>query len=107
VKPVYYASFAGHGYNNQEEIVPVLLFLISFSNKEDQYSDLLRQRAIKENNLDAFIASKNVTRTVTITGTHSPEGAERINSKLSPDRAAAIEKYYRAANEEVRLQRQS
>jgi hypothetical protein len=40
--------------------------------------------------------AKNVTRTVTITGTHSPEGAERINTKLSEERAAAIEKFYRA-----------
>src|SRR5690606_31278074 len=46
--------------------------------------------------LDAFIASKNATRTVSVTGTHSPEGAERINARLSPDRAAAIEKFYRA-----------
>ena len=45
--------------------------------------------------LDAFIAAKNVTRTVTITGTHSPEGRERVNSKLSEERAAAIEKFYR------------
>ncbi|MFM8911946.1 MAG: hypothetical protein ACKOE6_03360, partial [Flammeovirgaceae bacterium] len=37
-----------------------------------------------------------MTRTVTITGTHSPEGLERINSKLSEERAAAIEKFYKA-----------
>ena len=52
-------------------------------------------KSVKGKQLDAFIASKNATRTVTITGTHSPEGAERINSKLSPDRAAAIEAFYR------------
>jgi tetratricopeptide (TPR) repeat protein len=43
----------------------------------------------------AFVAEKNVTRTVTITGTHSPEGAERINSRLSEDRANVIEDWYR------------
>jgi hypothetical protein len=32
---------------------------------------------------------------VTITGTHSPEGAERINTKLSEERAKAIEEFYR------------
>ncbi|MGF1637736.1 MAG: tetratricopeptide repeat protein [Cyclobacteriaceae bacterium] len=42
----------------------------------------------------AFIAEKNVTRTVTITGTHSPEGPERINSKLSENRAEVIENFY-------------
>ncbi len=43
----------------------------------------------------AFIAEKNVTRTVSITGTHSPEGAERINSSLAQDRADVIEDWYR------------
>ena len=36
-----------------------------------------------------------MTRTVTITGTHSPEGTETINTDLSGDRAGTIEKYYR------------
>ena len=94
VKPVYYASYADHGYNNQEEIVPVVIPDFIF----EQGRSVLRTSEIKSDKgkqLDAFIASKNVTRTVTITGTHSPEGAERINSKLSPERAAAIEKFYR------------
>jgi tetratricopeptide (TPR) repeat protein len=46
--------------------------------------------------LSAFIADKNVTRTVTITGTHSPEGPERVNSALANDRAKRIEDYYQA-----------
>lgn len=95
VKPVYHASFAEHGYNNQEELVPVVIPDFIF----EQGRSVLRTSEIKSTHgkqLDAFIASKNATRTVTITGTHSPEGAERINSKLSPDRAAAIEKFYRA-----------
>src|SRR5688572_8875405 len=94
VKPVYYAAFAGHSYNNQEELEPVIIPDFIF----EQGKSVLRTsetKSAKGKELDAFIASKNATRTVTITGTHSPEGAERINSKLSPDRAAAIEKYYR------------
>ncbi len=94
VKPVYYATYAGHGYNNQEEVVPVVIPDFIF----EQGRSVLRTSEIKSakgKQLDAFIASKNVTKTVSITGTHSPEGAERINSKLSPDRAKAIEKYYR------------
>jgi len=94
VKPVYYAAYADHGYNNQEELEPVVIPDFIFL----QGSSVLRTsevRSPKGKQLDAFIAAKNATRTVTITGTHSPEGAERINSKLSPDRAAAIEKYYR------------
>jgi tetratricopeptide (TPR) repeat protein len=95
VKPVYFATYAGHGYNNQEEIIPVVIPNFIF----EQGRSVLRTSEIKSDKgkqLDAFIASKNVTKTVTVTGTHSPEGAERINSKLSPDRAAAIEKFYRA-----------
>jgi hypothetical protein len=94
VKPVYFAAYADHGYNNQEELVPVVIPDFIF----EQGRSVLRvseTKSAKGKQLDAFIASKNATKTVTITGTHSPEGAERINSKLSPDRAAAIEKYYR------------
>ena len=95
VKPVSFAAYAPHAYNNQEELVPVIIPDFIF----EQGRSVLRTSEIKSpkgKQLDAFIASKNATRTVTITGTHSPEGAERINSKLSPDRAAAIEKFYRA-----------
>jgi tetratricopeptide (TPR) repeat protein len=95
VKPVYFAAFAAHSYNNQEELVPVVIPDFIF----EQGRSVLRPTEIKSKKgkeLDAFIASKNATRTVTITGTHSPEGAERINGKLSPERAAAIEKFYRA-----------
>ena len=94
VKPVYYAAYTEHGYNNQEELTPIIIPDFIF----EQGSSVLRRtevRSPKGKQLDAFIASKNATRTVTVTGTHSPEGAERINSRLSPDRAAAIEKFYR------------
>lgn len=95
VKNSYYAAFADHGYNNREEIVPIIIPDFIF----EQSKSVLRKTEMssdKGKQLDAFIASKNVTRTVSITGTHSPEGRERINSKLSEERAAAIEKYYRA-----------
>jgi Flp pilus assembly protein TadD len=94
VKPVYFAAYAEHGYNNQEELQPIVIPDFIF----EQGRSVLRTSEVKSTKgkqLDAFIASKNATRTVTITGTHSPEGAERINSRLSPDRAAAIEKFYR------------
>ena len=94
VRPAYFAAYADHGYNNQPELEPVIIPDFIFQ----QGSSVLRRseiRSPKGRELDAFIASKNATSTVTITGTHSPEGAERINSRLSPNRAAAIEKYYR------------
>ncbi len=94
VKPVYFAAYADHGYNAGEELVPVVIPNFIF----EQGRSVLRTTEIKGTQgkeLNAFIAAKNATRTVTITGSHSPEGADRINSKLAPERAAAIEKYYR------------
>lgn len=95
VQNSYYAAFAGHGYNNQEELMPVIIPDFNFERGKSvlRTSEL---KAEKGKQLDAYIAAKNVTRTVTITGTHSPEGLERINSKLSEERAAAIEKFYKA-----------
>ncbi len=95
VQNSYYTAFADHGYNNKEEIVPVVIPDFLF----EQGKAVLRKSETssdKGKQLDAFIASKNLTRTVSITGTHSPEGRERINSKLSEERAKVIEKYYRA-----------
>ncbi len=106
VKPVFFAAYAGHGYNNQPELEPVIIPDFIF----EQGRSVLRNseiRSDKGKQLNAFIASKNATSTVTITGTHSPEGAERINSRLSPERAAAIEKYYRQQMKKYDYQQQA
>ncbi|MEM9328952.1 MAG: hypothetical protein AAGA85_25025, partial [Bacteroidota bacterium] len=73
----YTAAYADHGYNDQEELEPtnVDFFFpqgvsrLVTSVRTDGTSNLQ-----KRNDLSVFIADKNVTRTVTITGTHSPEG---------------------------------
>ena len=90
--PSYEVVFADHGYNNKEELIPnnVDFFF-------EQGSAKLRKSEVSGEQgklLNAFIASKNVTRTVTITGTHSPEGLENINSKLAEDRAKVIKDFY-------------
>ncbi|HET8858657.1 hypothetical protein [Marivirga sp.] len=93
VIPSYHAAYADHGYNNKEELVPNNVNFYF-----DQGSSVLKSselRSEKGKQFNAFIADKNVTRTVTITGTHSPEGPERINSNLSEERAKAIEDYYK------------
>lgn len=93
VQPSYMASYAPHGYNDQEELIP--------TNVEFYFDQGRSVFKTSEKNSDrgerfaAFIAAKNVTRTVTITGTHSPEGKETINSELSQERADAIESWYR------------
>jgi tetratricopeptide (TPR) repeat protein len=92
VSPSYHAAYADHGYNNKEELVPTNVnFFFDQGRSVLKTSEL---RSDKGQQFNAFIANKNVTRTVTITGTHSPEGTERINSNLSADRAKAIEEYY-------------
>ncbi|MEQ9426788.1 MAG: hypothetical protein RJQ09_20360 [Cyclobacteriaceae bacterium] len=86
-------AYADHGYNEGEELIPTNInFFFDKGRSELKRSE---QRSDRGQQFTAFIAEKNVTRTVTITGTHSPEGAERINSRLSNDRASRIEKWYR------------
>jgi tetratricopeptide (TPR) repeat protein len=93
VEDVFYTSYAFSGYVDREELIPTNVSLFF-----DQGSSVLKRsetRSEKGKGFAAFIADKNVTKTVTITGTHSPEGTETINSDLSEDRAKAIESYYR------------
>lgn len=89
----YFSLYADHGYNNKEELEPTNIGFFFEKGKST-----LRKSEIKGENgkfFEAFIAKKNVTRVVTITGSHSPEGTETINTYLSDDRAKVIEKFYK------------
>jgi tetratricopeptide (TPR) repeat protein len=97
VQNSYYAAYADHGYNNQEELIPTNINFYFDQGRSYLRAALAtdgKSNRDKQQEMAAFIADKNVTRTVTITGTHSPEGPERVNSKLSEDRAKVIEDYY-------------
>ena len=88
-----FVVYADHGYNNQEELLPNTVNFYF-----PQGSSVLRTSEVRSdrgNRFENFIAEKNVTRSVTITGTHSPEGSERVNENLSADRAGRIEEFYR------------
>ncbi len=92
-QPSYHASYADHGYNDQEELIPTNVDFFF-----DQGRSVLKRSeksSDRGEGFTAFIAEKNVTRTVTITGTHSPEGKDSYNEELSQERAEAIEKWYR------------
>lgn len=93
VNAVSFAAYAEHGYVTEEELEPTNIeFYFA------QGSAVLRPTEKQSETgayFNAFLAEKNVTRTVTITGTHSPEGPERVNDKLAENRAKAIEQYYR------------
>jgi len=98
VKDVAMTSYAEHGYNDKEELIATnvdFYFDQGRSNLRTSLSYDGASNRTKRDDLSAFIAEKNVTRTVTITGTHSPEGTETVNSDLSEDRAATIESFYR------------
>lgn len=88
----YFAAYAFHGYDNSEELIPVTF---DFYFRQGR-SNLRRSETRSERGeaYEGFIADKNVTRTVTITGTHSPEGMTRVNSDLSEDRAGVVENFY-------------
>lgn len=93
VQPSYYVAYTDHGYNDQEELIPTNVeFFFDQGRSVLKNSEQSSERGEK---FSAFIAEKNVTKTVTITGTHSPEGKETFNSELSQERADAIEKWYR------------
>jgi len=99
VKDVAMTSYAEHEYNDKEELIATnvdFYFDQGRSNLRTSLSYDGSTNRSKRDDLSAFIAEKNVTRTVTITGTHSPEGTETINSDLSKDRAATIESFYRS-----------
>ena len=92
VKDVTYTSYADHGYNNKEELVPTHVdFFFDKGQSKLKRSEVQGDEGKK---LDAFIASKIATKTVTITGSHSPEGPESKNSMLAEKRAEVISKFY-------------
>ncbi len=93
VKDYYFVSYAFHGYNKNEELIPVDLSFYFDKGKSKLKTNDTKGATGKF--FQQFLASKNVTRTVTIVGSHSPEGAELVNSKLSEERAKVVEKYYK------------
>lgn len=94
IKDLHPVSYADHGYNDKEELEPTRVDF--YFDKGQSIFKASEKNSARGNDLTAFIAAKNVTRTVTITGAHSPEGTERVNKNLAADRAEVIEKHYRA-----------
>ena len=93
LQPIYDIPYVDHGYNDQEELIPNQMSFYFPQGISRLSRQEIRSQRVKD--FDLFVASKNVTRTVTITGLHSPEGTEQINTHLAPARAAEIEKWYR------------
>lgn len=93
LKDYHFIAYADHGYNNKPEYVPMAInFYFDQGKSNLKKSEITGAEGKK---LEAFIAAKNATKTVTVVGEHSPEGTETANTKLSEERAKTIEKYYR------------
>lgn len=89
--------YMSHGYSDLAEIEPTEVeFFFQQGRSTLRPSEVNSERG---KYLKAFIADNNVTKTVSITGTHSPEGSERINRDLSKNRAQQIELFYRTEME--------
>jgi len=91
VKDYSYVAYADHGYNNKEELMPSTVNFYF-----EQGKSVLRKSEMKGENakfLDAFITAKNITRTISVIGHHSPEGTETKNANLANERSVVIEKY--------------
>jgi len=89
--------YMGHGYSDLTEIEPTEVeFFFQQGRSTLRPSEVNSERG---KYLKAFIADNNITKTVSITGTHSPEGSERVNRDLSKNRAQQIELFYRTEME--------
>ena len=90
-------AFEDHGYGKDE--APKQVF-VDFN--FEQGSAVLKSVETKDKGavIDAFVASKVLVspdgKKVNITGSHSPEGSETINTNLASQRAKAMENYFRA-----------
>lgn len=94
VQDLYLPSYAPHGYVAGEEIGPISVEFFFEQNKS-----ILRpseSKSLRGKFLDNFIAAKNETKTVIITGRHSPEGTEVRNTTLAEERSKVVESFYRS-----------
>ena len=93
VQNVFYPAFADHDYDPQRDFAPTTVEFFF-----EQNSSKLRTIETKSNRaefLNNFVAEKNATKQVILTGYHSPEGTEARNTVLAEARAKAIEGYYK------------
>lgn len=82
------------GYTDAEETEVTTVDF--YFNQGSAYLRGSEKKSDRGEQFSAFVAEKNVTKGVNVTGAHSPEGSTKVNESLANRRAAAIEKYYRA-----------
>ena len=82
------------GYTDAEETEVTTVDF--YFNQGSSYLRGSEKKSDRGEQFSAFVAEKNMTKGVNITGAHSPEGSTKVNESLAGRRANAIEKYYRA-----------
>ena len=82
------------GYTDAEETEVTSVDF--FFNQGSSYLRGSEKKSDRGEQFAAFVAEKNITKGVNITGAHSPEGSTKVNEVLADKRATEIEKYYRA-----------
>lgn len=98
VQPSFYPTYIDHGYKyveKYEQTDVAFYFLQGSANL--RYSE---KRGDQAETMENYIAAQNATKTITITGMHSPEGPEVINSNLASDRANVIKEFYQEMMEQ-------
>ena len=82
------------GYTDAEETEVTTVDF--YFNQGSSYLRGSEKKSDRGEQFSAFVAEKNLTKGVNVTGAHSPEGSTKVNESLASKRANTIEKYYRA-----------
>ena len=92
VKIMPFSSYIPSGYRNTEEYEPYNLKYHFLQGKSD-----LRKNEIEGEStefLKDYISSNPNTKSLTLTGTHSPEGSTEANERLSKERPQTVKSLY-------------
>ena len=81
------------GYTDAEEIEATNVSF--YFNQGSSYLKGSEKKSDRGEKFSAFLAEKNITKSINIIGAHSPEGSTKINEALAGKRGGTIEKYYR------------
>ncbi len=91
--PAGSVNYVAHGYDGKEEYEPQNMEFFFLKNRSNlRWSE---KRGDEAKKLEEYISQNNPTRTVTLTGMHSPEGPTKVNSKLAQERPETVEKFFK------------
>jgi tetratricopeptide (TPR) repeat protein len=93
VMPAYAESYVAHGFINKEEYEPDnVQFYFRQGSARLQSSQM---RSVDAQEMREHIEGRVPTRTITLTGMHSPEGPTSVNQRLANQRPQAVQDMYK------------